>query len=101
MHTGGLGDLQLVNDEDDEINNLVNNIKNQFEQLSGKKVNIFIPISYRTQVVNGINYYIKALVNDKKYVHLKIYEALPHEKIQPKLISYQLNKTEEDDIKYI
>tara|TARA_A100001015_G_C15031922_1_gene733809 strand:+ start:1787 stop:2089 length:303 start_codon:yes stop_codon:yes gene_type:complete len=100
MYTGGLSELKLVTKNDDIIN-LVNNIKNQFEQLYNNKIYILKAISYKTQIVNGINYYIKVLVNEYNYVHLKIYEALPNKKILPKLINYQLNKNENDEIKYI
>ena len=100
MKTGGLSDVKLINEEN-EINDLVENIKNQFEKLIGNKIHTISAISYRTQVVNGTNYFIKVLVNENQYVHLKIYEALSHEKIQPKLINYELNKTKIDEIKYI
>lgn len=34
------------------------------------------PVLYITQVVNGINYFIKAHVGRGNYVHLKLYENL-------------------------
>lgn len=100
MYTGGLGELKIV-DKENKINDIVKNIKNQFEKLIDSKVDILKAISYRTQVVSGTNYFIKVLVNENKYVHVKVYEPLPYKEENPQLISYQTDKTEDDEIKYI
>ncbi|KAF2071715.1 hypothetical protein CYY_006976 [Polysphondylium violaceum] len=40
----------------------------------GKNYEKFKPISYRSQIVNGINYLIKVKTNDG-YIHIKVYKS--------------------------
>ena len=56
-----------------------------------KKFDLFNVCSYKTQVVSGINYFIKIELKDNEYIHLRVYKSLTDDH---KLISYKypLNK---------
>ena len=74
MILGGLSDIRPI---DEEVTNLVKNIKNRFEQ-ERYSTNKFKPINYRIQIVNGTNYFVK-VETDNEFVHLKIYQNLSQE----------------------
>ncbi|VDP20847.1 unnamed protein product [Soboliphyme baturini] len=78
----------------DEIK-LVNEIKSEVEAKTGKKYDIFEPVSIRTQPVAGVNYFVKVRtltviavlnairlctvrVGDNSYLHLRIFWDLQH-----------------------
>ncbi|NXP05042.1 CYTB protein, partial [Thinocorus orbignyianus] len=75
-------------------------VKPQFETKTNRICGIYNAIEYRTQVVAGVNYFIKVQVSDAEYVHLKVFEALPYENQGPRLISYQTGKTRDDPLTY-
>ncbi|NWW43130.1 CYTB protein, partial [Pedionomus torquatus] len=75
-------------------------VKPQFESRENKSCGVFNAIEYRTQVVAGINYFIKVQVSDSEYVHLRVFQALPHENQGPSLVSYQTGKTRDDPLTY-
>lgn len=92
-----LGGLSQIKEADEEVNNLVKQIKVKFEELN-YKTNNFTAISYKTQVVNGTNYFIK-IQTDTEYVHIRVYQQL--KKDEPlSLSSYKLGKNKEDEITY-
>ncbi|GAM29203.1 hypothetical protein SAMD00019534_123790 [Acytostelium subglobosum LB1] len=66
------GGLQNVKPADAEVSIAVQAIKN--DPKLAKFENI-VPISYATQVVAGINYFVKAKV-DNGYIHLRIFKNL-------------------------
>ena len=92
---GGLTDAKPSNEEIEEI---VNSIKNKFEELNYNSENFNVD-SYKTQIVNGVNYFVK-VETDKEYVHLRIHKALPHDESVISLHSHQNNKKKEDEIIY-
>ena len=92
MILGGLSDIRPI---DEEVTNLVKNIKNRFEQ-ERYSTNKFKPINYRIQIVNGTNYFVK-VETDNEFVHLKIYQNLSQES---DYLSSKINKKMEDEIKY-
>lgn len=54
-----VGGLREEKAADEEVRNLVSKMKSQVEKLSNKTYKSLEPISYRTQVVAGMNYFIK------------------------------------------
>ncbi|NWY02751.1 CYTX protein, partial [Nothoprocta ornata] len=60
----------------------------------------FLAIVYRTQVVAGINYFIKVQVSDSMYVHMRVFQSLPSENQGPSLVSYETGKTRDDPLTY-
>ncbi|NXK23458.1 CYTA protein, partial [Arenaria interpres] len=97
MMTGGLSDAQPATPE---IQRIANEVKPQFESKENRTYGIFNAIKYRSQLVAGVNYFIKVQVSDTDYVHLRVFEALPYENQGPKLVSFQTGKTRDDPIDY-
>ncbi|NWT03139.1 CYTA protein, partial [Mionectes macconnelli] len=75
-------------------------VKPQFESRENQNCAMFTAIVYKTQVVAGINYFIKVQVSDNRYVHLKVFQSLPHENQGPSLVSFQTGKTRDDPLTY-
>ncbi|KFU86442.1 Stefin-C, partial [Chaetura pelagica] len=94
---GGLSETQPATPE---IQRIVDAVKQQFEIRVNKICHIFTAIVYRAQVVAGINYFIKVQVADDDYVHLRVFQALPHENQGPSLVSFQTGKTRDDPLTY-
>ncbi|NXJ94105.1 CYTB protein, partial [Corythaixoides concolor] len=75
-------------------------VKPQLESKENRTYGIFTAIAYRTQVVAGTNYFVKVQVSDDDYVHLRIFESLPHENQGPRLDGFQTGKTRDDPLTY-
>ncbi|XP_068122509.1 stefin-C-like [Hyperolius riggenbachi] len=92
---GGFGEVQQA---DEEIQALCDSVKAQFLEQSGVNTTMFVAKSYRQQVVAGMNYLIKVQYADETYAHILVFELLPGENKLPSLTSYQLDKTEGDEL---
>ncbi|XP_042644798.1 cystatin-A [Tyto alba] len=97
MMTGGLSETKPATPE---VQYMVNQVKPQFESRENRTYDIFQAIVYRTQVVAGINYFIKVQTSDADYVHLRVFQSLPHENQGPSLVSFQTGKTRDDPLTY-
>ncbi|KAM6144463.1 cystatin-A-like [Phoenicopterus ruber ruber] len=97
MMPGGLSETEAATPE---IQHIVNEVKPQFESRENRTYGIFKAIVYKTQVVAGINYFIKVQVSDDNYVHLRVFQSLPHENQGPSLVSFQTGKTRDDPLTY-
>ncbi|XP_026716930.1 cystatin-A-like [Athene cunicularia] len=97
MMTGGLSDTKPATPE---VQHIVNQVKPQFESRVNGTCDIFQAIVYRTQVVAGINYFIKVQVSNTDYVHLRVFQSLPHENQGPSLVSFETGKTRDDPLTY-
>ncbi|NXY35267.1 CYTX protein, partial [Pomatorhinus ruficollis] len=75
-------------------------VKSQFESRANTNCHVFTAIEYRTQVVAGIMYFIKVQVANDDYVHLKVFQSLPHENQGPSLAAFQTGKTRDDPLTY-
>ncbi|XP_071415546.1 cystatin-A-like [Pithys albifrons albifrons] len=97
MMPGGLSDTKAATPE---VQHMVNQVKPQFESRENRKCPMFTAIVYKTQVVAGINYFIKVEVSKTDYVHLKVFKSLPHENQDLSLVSFQTGKTKDDPLTY-
>ncbi|XP_068022124.1 cystatin-B-like [Melanerpes formicivorus] len=97
MMTGGLSETKPATPE---VQHIADQVKPQFESKVNRTFDIFKAIVYRTQVVAGLNYFIKVQVSDDDYVHLRVFEALPHENQGPRLHAFQTGKTRDDPLTY-
>ncbi|XP_068787198.1 cystatin-A isoform X1 [Struthio camelus] len=97
MMPGGLSDTKPATPE---VQHIVHQVKPQFESRVNETYGTFQAIAYRTQVVAGTNYFIKVQVSDTMYVHLRVFQGLPHENQGPSLVSYQTGKTRDDPLTY-
>ena len=98
---GGLGS---VHDVDDKTQNLADQVKGQLmdKLIFPGIVNLgdFKVISYRKQVVAGINYFMKVKIGGQEYIHIRVYEPLSYMNAEPQLHGIQTDVTEKDPIEY-
>ncbi|XP_059542645.1 cystatin-B-like [Myotis daubentonii] len=83
-----------------KIQAIADKVKSQLEEKEKKKYPTFKATEYKSQVVAGTNYFIKVQVEDDDFVHLRVFESLPHENKALALHNYQTNKTKQDELDY-
>ncbi|DAA33447.1 cystatin-A [Bos indicus] len=95
MIPGGLTEAKPATPEIQEIANMV---KPQLEEKTNETYEEFTAIEYKTQVVAGINYYIKIQTGDNRYIHIKVFKSLPQQSHSLILTGYQVDKTKDDEL---
>jgi len=60
----------------DEVRNIANQVKGAIETKLGKTFDHYEPETFTTQVVAGVNYFIKINVGNGEYVHARVYKDL-------------------------
>ncbi|XP_014937748.1 cystatin-A [Prionailurus viverrinus] len=95
MIPGGLSEAKPATPEIQEI---ANEVKPQLEEKTNETYQKFEAIEYKTQVVAGINYYIKVQVGDNRYIHIKVFKGLPVQDSSLTLTGYQTGKSEDDEL---
>ncbi|XP_021252393.1 cystatin-A [Numida meleagris] len=95
MMVGGFSDPKPATPE---IQQLADQVKTQLESKENKTYGMFEAIQYRSQVVAGTNYLIKVQTSGDEYVHIKVFQALPHENQGPRLTGCQTGKTRDDPL---
>ncbi|XP_032262041.1 cystatin-A [Phoca vitulina] len=95
MIPGGLTEAKPATPEIQEI---VNKVKPQLEEKTNESYQEFEAVEYKTQVVAGINYYIKVRVGDNNYIHMKVFKSLPQPNPTLTLTGYQTDKSKDDEI---
>ncbi|XP_026351799.1 cystatin-B [Ursus americanus] len=83
-----------------ETQSIADQVKPQLEERENKKYATFKAVEFRSQVVAGRNYFIKVQVDDDEFVHLRVFQSLPHENKPLALSSYQTNKARHDELAY-
>uniref|UniRef100_A0A8C3S1J0 Cystatin domain-containing protein n=1 Tax=Chelydra serpentina TaxID=8475 RepID=A0A8C3S1J0_CHESE len=83
-----------------QANHLILFVKLQVEEKEGKKFEVFTAVEFKTQLVAGINYFIKVHVGNEEFLHLRVFKSLPHENKPLSLSSYQSSKTKHDELTY-
>ncbi|XP_003463995.1 cystatin-B [Cavia porcellus] len=83
-----------------ETQKLVDAVKAQLEEKENQKYSVFKAVSYKNQVVAGTNYFVKVDVGEENFLHLRVFESLPHENKPPVLAAYQTNKSRHDELAY-
>ncbi|XP_032212345.1 cystatin-B [Mustela lutreola] len=83
-----------------ETQAIADQVKAQLEERENKKFTTFKAVEFRSQVVAGRNYFIKVQVDDEEFVHLRVFQSLPHENKPLALSSYQTNKAKHDELAY-
>ncbi|XP_075707132.1 cystatin-A1-like [Rhinoderma darwinii] len=92
---GGVGELEPA---DPEVQAIVDLVKSEFLKKSGVNAKAFQVVSYKSQVVAGRNYFVKVRLGKDQFCHLSIFAPIPYPKEKPQLKSFQLKKTEKDEI---
>ncbi|KAM4796321.1 leukocyte cysteine proteinase inhibitor 1-like [Rhinophrynus dorsalis] len=94
---GGLGTTHKANSE---VQAICDKMKPDVEKQCGKKFGTFEATEYRCQTVAGTNYFIKICVGGDNYVHVCVYESLPHDGNKLNLKGCQHGKTKHDKIEF-
>ncbi|XP_044522674.1 cystatin-A [Gracilinanus agilis] len=97
MMAGGLSPSKPATEE---IQNMVDEVKPQYEEKSNEECEKFEAICFKSQMVAGVIYFVKVAIGNDQYVHLKIFKPLPQKNESMKLLDYQTGKTEEDELTY-
>ena len=91
---GGFGQEQNA---DDSVKKIATEMKATTETKLNKKFSTFEAVSFKSQVVAGTNYAIK-VKTDSEYVHIKVYQSLPHMGSTLELLEFVGGKGETDPI---
>ncbi|XP_076975144.1 cystatin-B [Tamandua tetradactyla] len=83
-----------------ETQQIADQVKAQLEEKENKKFPVFSAVEFKHQVVAGMNFFIKVHVGDDHFVHLRVFQSLPHENKPLSLSSYQINKSKDDELTY-
>ncbi|XP_015998982.1 cystatin-B [Rousettus aegyptiacus] len=83
-----------------EIQAITDQVKSQLEEKTNKKYPIFKAVEFKSQVVAGTNYFIKVQVGDDDFIHIRVFESLPHENKPVALHDYQTDKSRQDELAY-
>uniref|UniRef100_A0A8C8YVM4 Cystatin A n=1 Tax=Prolemur simus TaxID=1328070 RepID=A0A8C8YVM4_PROSS len=95
MIPGGLTEAKPATPEIQEI---ADKVKSQLEEKTNETYEEFEAEEYKTQVVAGINYYIKVRVGENRYIHLKVFKSLPGQNQDLVLSGFQTGKCKEDEL---
>ncbi|XP_006627803.1 cystatin-B-like [Lepisosteus oculatus] len=83
-----------------EVQAICDEVKPQVEEKAGKKFQVFTAKEFKSQVVAGTNYFVKVHVGGEDYLHIRVYETLPHAGSKLSLHSIQTSKAQHDEILY-
>ncbi|XP_058920810.1 cystatin-B [Kogia breviceps] len=78
---------------------IADQVRSQLEEKE-KKFPMFKALEFRVQVVAGTLFFIKVQVDDDKFMHIRVFESLPHENKPLTLTSYQAHKGRHDELTY-
>ncbi|KAK0146959.1 Cystatin-A5 [Merluccius polli] len=92
---GGLTETRMA---DDETKKICNKVVQDAQVKTARNYVNFEAIAYRSQVVAGINYFIKVNVGGSDYIHLVVFEQLPCHGGEYILQGVQQGKTLDDPI---
>ena len=82
-----------------EVQEIADQVKAQLKEETNDKYEEFEAVVYKTQVVAGVNYFIKVDVGGGCFTHIKVFKDLSG-KNNLELTGYQTNKTEDDELTY-
>lgn len=96
------GGLSEVKKATEEVQNICDQVKSQAEAKARTTFDQFKAICYRTQVVKGMNYFIKIDVGDTpyNYVHLRVYQSLPQDGSTLTVNAIKTGMKESDPLEY-
>ncbi|XP_006884298.1 PREDICTED: cystatin-A [Elephantulus edwardii] len=97
MMPGGLTEAKPATRE---IQEMVEQVKPQLEEQTNETYEEFEAEEYKTQVVAGVNYFVKIRVGDNTYIHVKIFKSLPGQDRSQSLTltGFQTGKSRDDEL---
>nr|XP_028568597.1 cystatin-B-like [Podarcis muralis] len=97
MKCGGTSEAKAATAETQQI---AQEVKGQVEEKEGRSFEVFEAVEFKTQIVAGINYFIKVHIGNDEFLHVRVYKRLPHENKPLELTSYQSKKAKHDELAY-
>jgi len=94
MMAGGLSGTRAA---DGNIQAIADAVKESVQGQINRTFDVFQATHYTSQVVAGTNYFLKVKISDgasAEFIHLRVFQALPHTGQGPAVHSVQENKTE-------
>ncbi|KAL7636319.1 UNVERIFIED_CONTAM: hypothetical protein RMT77_013078 [Armadillidium vulgare] len=92
-----VGGTSSPKSSDPEVVEIVTSVKPQIEEHLGKPLDTIDVHSYKTQVVAGLNYFVKLRTGEDEFAHVRIYK---HFKGDTSVHSLQKEKKEHEEIAY-
>ncbi|KAI5941340.1 cystatin-B-like [Manis javanica] len=81
-----------------EIQAIADQVRSQLEERENKKYAVFKAVEFKSQLVAGMNFIIKVQVDDDDFMHIRVYESLPHTNKPLALTNYQTHKARHDEL---
>ncbi|XP_073459967.1 leukocyte cysteine proteinase inhibitor 1-like [Aquarana catesbeiana] len=94
---GGISKPREPTEEDQAI---LDKVKEQYEKQPGMNPGEFKAILVSTQVVAGTNYFFKVDTGEDTYIQVRVFVPLPGSDEGSTLVSFQADKTKEDELEY-
>ncbi|XP_077340633.1 cystatin-A-like [Lithobates pipiens] len=95
-----LGGASKPREPTEEDQAILDEVKEQYEKKSGTNPGTFKAILVSTQEVAGTNYFMKVDTGEDTYIHVRFYVPLPGSDEEPTLVSFQADKTKDDELGY-
>ena len=95
MICGGKGNLNPVTED---VTEYCNSVRGEVESQNNAAFQTWEPVSFRSQVVAGTNFFVKVHVGENQYVHLRIFRGLPHTGGNISLSAFTPGMTLESDL---
>lgn len=93
-----LGGFGNVKDADSDIQTIVDQVKNDVQEKTGKSYDTFKAVKYTSQVVAGMNYKIKVHTGGSDYVHIKVYRGVGANQGNLTVSEVEEGKSENDNL---
>ena len=91
---GGVGELK---EPDEAVKSVLNDIRKEVEEKAGRAFSEFTPVHYKTQLVNGVNYFIKVKIEGEEHLHIRAHKSFQGETT---LHSFQDKKTAQEEVTF-
>uniref|UniRef100_G3MQY1 Cystatin domain-containing protein n=1 Tax=Amblyomma maculatum TaxID=34609 RepID=G3MQY1_AMBMU len=79
------------------VQEICEKIRPEVENKLGQSLEDFKPVNYRTQVVNGVNYFIKVQVGADQYIHVRAHKSIGGD---ISFVALQENKSLDDQLEH-
>ena len=93
-----IGGFEKPRTATDEIKDIAYQVRREVQSRLNVNFDKFEAVSYRSQVVAGVNYLIKVDVGNGSFIHIKVFQPLPYTNEGPSLSDVTIGKTLRDPL---